>query len=449
MLKRYSRKDMGELWSERNKFFYWLLVEVAVLRTRVELGEIGLDVPRGIEKTVKIDPEEINRIEKEKTKHDVIAFLEYVSPQFPVWLRSWLHCGLTSYDIVDTAMSPQLRESVDILYEDIKKLMAVIKTRALEYKYTPEVGRTHLIHAEPITFGVKLANWYAKLERDMVRLNRLYNTVSVGKISGAVGMFTLNPEIERLTCEKLHLQPIIATQIISRDIITEYIAILGIVSSTIGKIATTIRLLAGTDTGEVMEFFDIDQKGSSAMPHKKNPIGSENLSGLSRIPCANVQVAFENNANCWHERSLDNSGSERVIIADSAILLDYEINRLTGVIEKMLIFPDMMMENLHKTKGLIFSQDVMMLVADKSGLPREEAHTLVRDVALECWKNRSDFLRALQNSKKIMKFVTAAELAKCFSLDDKLRHVGYIFKRVFWGIAKKQKTNHRKGESYA
>lgn len=431
MLQRYSRKGMADLWSERNKFFNWLLVEVAVLRVRCELKEVSFEIPPNFEETIRIDPEEINRIEKEITKHDVIGFLMHVSPQFPEELRFLLHNGLTSYDIVDTGMSLQLRESVDMLYEDIEKLMAVIKTRALEYKYTPEVGRTHLVHAEPITFGVKLANWYAELGRSLERLNRLHETVSVGKISGAVGMFTLNPEIERLACEKLDLQPIIATQIISRDIIAEYMAVLGIVASTIGKISTNIRLLAGTDTGEVMEFFDVNQKGSSAMPHKKNPIGSENIAGLSRIPCANVQVAFENNANCWHERSLDNSGSERVIIADSSILLDYEINRLANVIEKMLVFPDRMMENLDLTKGLIFSQDVMMLVAKKSSLPREEAHTLVRDVALKCWKNRSDFLKALQNNEKIMQFVTAAELAGCFNLNDKLCYVDYIFKRVF------------------
>lgn len=431
MLKRYSRKGMEELWSEWNKFFNWLLVEVAVLRTRVELGEINCIIPANIEETIRIDPDEINRIEKDITKHDVIAFLMQVSPQFPEELRSWLHRGLTSYDIVDTAMSLQLFDSVYILIRDIEELMAIVKVRAMEYKYTPEIGRTHLIHAEPITFGVKLANWYAELKRNRERLKRLSKTVSVGKISGAVGMFTLNPEIERLTCEKLHLRPVIATQIISRDIIAEYMAVLGIVASTIGKISTNIRLLAGTDTGEVMEFFDINQKGSSAMPHKKNPIGSENLSGLSRIPCVNVQVAFENNANCWHERSLDNSGSERVIIADSAILLDYEINRLTGVIEKMLVFPDIMTENLNRTKGLIFSQDVMMLVADKSNLPREEAHTLVRDVALECWKNRSDFFTVLQLNEKIMKFVTSDELRQCFDVDNKLRHVDYIFKRVF------------------
>lgn len=431
MLKRYSTKNMEKLWSEESKFFNWLSVELAVLRVRHEIGELPHPVPDSIEQQIKIDPNEINRIEKEITKHDVIAFLMHISPQFPEELRPWLHRGLTSYDIVDTGMSLQLRKSVDILIIKIEKLMDTVKSKALEYKYIPEIGRTHGIHAEPITFGVKLANWFEELKRNQRRLLKLRDEISVGKISGAVGMYTIDPKIEEMVCKKLGLKPIIATQIIARDIIAEYMSVLGILSSTIGKISANIRLLSQTEIGEVMEFFDEHQKGSSAMPHKKNPIGSENLSGLSRVPIANILVALENNANCWHERSLDNSGAERVIIADSAILLDYAIGRLTTVIEKMLVFHGRMLENLNLTKGLVFSQEVMMLVADKSQLPREEAHTLVRNVALQCWKNRSDFFEALLANESITKYVSKEEIAGCFNLDRKIRYVDYIFHRAF------------------
>lgn len=431
MLKRYSRDQMSYVWSEKNKFFNWLLVEIAVLKARRKIGELNNKIPLKLAEKIHIDPEEINRIEKEITKHDVVAFLMHVSPQFPKKLRPWLHRGLTSYDVGDTALSLQLYDSVDILIQTLTELMNVIKLVALEYKYIPEIGRTHGIHAEPITFGVKLANWYAELERNRDRLRRLLTTVSVGKISGAVGIYTLYPRIEELVCEELELKPIIATQIIARDIVAEYMSTLGIVAATIGKISLNLRLLSQTEISEIMEPFGKDQKGSSAMPHKKNPIGSENLSGLMRVVCSNVQVAYENLANCWHERSLDNSGSERVIIADSSILLDYAMARLTDLIRNMRVFPDRMLANLNQTKGLIFSQEVMMLVAEKSGLPREEAHTLVRDVALECWENKTDFLKDLLANETIRQFVSKKELQFCFNLKSKLKYVDYVFQRVF------------------
>lgn len=432
MLKRYSRDGMANTWSEANKFYNWLLVEIAVLKARQRLGELPHEVPEGLAEKISIQPEEINRIENEITKHDVIAFLMHVSPQFPEALRPWLHRGLTSYDIGDTALSLQLKQSVDILIQALTKLMGAIKAVALEYKYTPEIGRTHGIHAEPITFGVKLANWYDELKRHYDRLKRLSVSVSVGKISGAVGMYTIDPKIEELVCENLGLKPVIATQIVSRDIVAEYMSTLGIVAATIGKISTNLRLLSQTEIGEIMEPFGKDQKGSSAMPHKKNPIGSENLSGLMRVACSNVQVAYENLAACWHERSLDNSGSERVIIADTSILLDYAMARLADIIEKMRVFPDRMATNLNRTKGLVFSQEVMMLVAEKSGLPREEAHTLVRNVALECWENGADFLEALLGNDSIMRFVDEKDVKACFDLESKLRYVDYIFGKVFY-----------------
>jgi adenylosuccinate lyase len=431
MLDRYSKDQMKAIWSEKSKFHNWLIVEIAVLRVRNVIGEFQYEVPVDLAEKIVIDPKEIDKIEADITGHDVVAFLMHISPQFPEELRSWLHRGLTSYDISDTALSLQMRASLGLLIEKITKLMEVVKTVALAYKYVPQIGRTHGIHAEPITFGVKLANWYDELKRHQARLMRLLEVVSVGKISGAIGMYTLDPIIEELVCAELGLKPVIATQIISRDIVVEYMSVLGIVCGSIGKIATNLRLLSQTEIGEIMEPFRKTQKGSSAMPHKKNPIGGENLSGLMRVACANITVAYENLANCWHERSLDNSGAERVILADTSTLLDYALARLAGIIEKMRVFPDRMMENLNLTKGLVFSQEVMMLVAERSGLPREDAHTLIKDIALECWEKRSDFLEALLADKKIMSFVDESGLRACFDLPNKLRHVDYIFDKVF------------------
>lgn len=431
MLKRYSRDGMRRIWSEENKFRTWLAVEVAVLEARRKRGELTHEVPADLAAQITIDPDEINRIERDITKHDVIAFLMHVSPQFPEELRPWLHRGLTSYDIGDTALSLQLRESTDILIRALAELMNEVRDVAVAHKHVPEIGRTHGIHAEPITFGVKLANWHDELKRNHARLCKLSHAVSVGKISGAVGMYTIDPAIEEAVCGDLGLTPVIATQIIARDIIAEYLSTLGIVAATVGKISVNIRLLSQTEIGEIMEPFGKDQKGSSAMPHKKNPIGSENLSGLMRVVCANVQVAYENLANCWHERSLDNSSSERVIITDSSILLDYAITRLAGIIRGMRVFPERMLANLHLTKGLVFSQEVMMLVAEKSGLPREDAHTLVRDVALACWENGRDFLSALLENKSIMRFIKEEDVRACFNLNEKLKHVEYIFTKAF------------------
>jgi adenylosuccinate lyase len=430
MLKRYTLKEMDYVWSEDNKFRNWLLVEIAVLKARQITGEIEHDVPIGLIDKIQINPAEINRIEKEITKHDVVAFLNHISPQFPEELRPWLHRGLTSYDIGDTAMSLQLMTSVRILISKLKKLMTVLEIQAMKYKYVPEIGRTHGIHAEPITFGVKLANWYAELSRHEQRLNRLYNTVAVGKISGAVGMYTIDPKIEIIVCKKLRITPITATQIISRDIIAEYMSTLGNLAASIYKISNNLRLLSQTEIREIMEPFSKDQKGSSAMPHKKNPVKSEQLCALMRVAYNYVHPSYENLANCWHERSLDNSASERIIVADISILVDYGLTNLAGIIENMRVFPDNMEKNIDLTNGLIFSQEVMMLVAE-SGMPREEAHTLVRDIALDCWEKENSFFFALLENKNIMQYIAEKELCQCFDLEKKLRYVDYIFDQVF------------------
>jgi adenylosuccinate lyase len=430
MLKRYTKEGMGEIWSEENKFRNWLLVELTVLEVRHSLGEIPHEVPKNLINEIVINTDEINRIE-EDTKHDVVAFLKHVSPQFPKKLRPWLHRGLTSYDIGDTTLSLQMRSSIEELLESLNIFMHTIKLLALENKHTPEVGRTHGIHAEPITFGVKLANWYAELQRSGIRLMRLIETVSVGKISGAVGMYTLDPRIEEEVCEELGLKPVIATQIIARDIIAEYMSTLAILGASVGKIALNIRLLSMTEVGEIMEPFSKDQKGSSAMPHKKNPIQSENVSSLGRVIHNNPNVAFVNLESCWHERSLDNSAAERVIIADSSIALDFILRRIARIVMDMRVFPEKMMHNLNLTKSLIFSQDVMMLIAEKSGLPREEAHTLVRDVAIDCWEKGTNFQNALFANEKIMSLVSNEELMACFDVNKKIKHVDHIFEQVF------------------
>ncbi len=430
MIKRYTTEEMGIIWSDKTKFNNWVKVETAALRAKVMLKMLKFKVPKKLEESITIDVEEINRIEKEITKHDVIAFLMHTSPQLPAYLRPFWHHDMTSYDTQDTALSLQLIASVDQLMSRLAKLMTVIKEKAMAYKFTPMIGRTHGVHAEPITFGVKLANWYSELDRNMARLKEQRKKVAVGKISGAVGMYTLSPEVEEVACELLGLKPVIATQIISRDIIAEYCTTLAIIAGALEKIAVTGRTLQRTEILEAQEFFDIHQRGSSAMPHKKNPISFENVSGLVRIIKNNASTALEQ-ISTWDERSIDNSGSERVFLPDSSILLDYLIKRLTGIISKWIIYPEKMMRNLNLTKGLIFSQDVQSLVASKSNLPREEAYQLVRQVALRCWDTEADFLKELLKDKKIMEFVSEKELRACFDLNEKLKHVDYVFRKIF------------------
>lgn len=431
LLERYTEEEMDQVWSPENKFRNWLLIELAVLKVRQQLGELKYNVSPRLINRIKIDPKEIDRIEAEVTKHDVAAFLRHISPQLPQKLKSWFHRGLTSYDIQDTGLSLQLRESVMLILRELEDLMEAVKGVAMEHKNTACIGRTHLVQAEPITQGVRFANWYAELERDHQRLKKLLKVVSVGGISGAVGMYTLDPRIEELVCKELGLAPIITTQIISRDIIAEYMTTLGTIAATVGKIAVNIRLLSQTEIREIMEHFAREQIGSSAMPHKKNPIGSENITSLMRIVCKNAGVAYEHLANCWEERTLDNSGAERIIIPESSILLHYALRRLGKVIKKLDIFPEKMKRNLELTKGLIYSQGVMTLVANKSRLPREEAHTLVRNIALECWDNESNFLVALLANEEIMEHIKREELTECFNIENKLHHVDYIFKKVF------------------
>jgi len=431
MIKRYSRPEMARIWDPESKFRNFAIVEAAVLEARRNLGMLDVPVPPFMELAMSliIDLAEIERIEKE-TRHDVIAFLMHTNPQLPPELRPEWHRKLTSYDTQDTAFSLMLRESVELLVKVLGDLMEAIKVRAFEYKTTPQIGRTHIVHAEPITFGVKLANWYDEFARHRVRLMRLKDLVSVIKLSGAVGMYSLSPEVEEETGRLLGLRPMITTQIISRDIIAEYLATLANIAGTIEKICVANRLMQQTEVLEVQEYFAPRQRGSSAMPHKRNPILDENLTGLARVVRNNAGVGFENQAT-WHERDISNSSAERIVLVDSSILLNFMIVRLTGIIRKLNVYPERMMRNLELTKGLIFSQDVQSLLAEKSSLPREEAYELVYNIAQQCIETREDFQQALLASPEVMAHVTKEELAACFDLSAKLKHIVYIFEQVF------------------
>lgn len=431
MISRYSTEEMSQIWSNENKFRNWVKVEAAVLQAKVNLGLLKVKIPKNLVESIKIEAEEINRIEKEITKHDVIAFLMHTSPQLSEELRPYWHAGMTSCDTQDTALSLQLVASIDFMLDRVKKIKDVLKKRAFEYKDVAQIGRTHGVHAEPITFGVKLAKWHDEFNRHIDRLNKLRKRVAVGKISGAVGMYSLDPRIEEETCRLLDLEPIIATQIISRDIIAEYVSTLAIIAGTVEKICVNVRTLQRTEILEAQEYFDPkNQRGSSAMPHKRNPISFENLSGMANIMRGYAVTAL-GAISTWDERDISNSGQERIFLPDASILLDYMLNRLTGSIGKLIVYPEKMKENLNLTKGLVFSQNVQTLLAEKSNLPREDAYKIVRDIAQKCWESREDFHAALQKNKEVMKHISPKELEECFDLKNKLKHVDYIFEKVF------------------
>lgn len=431
MIPRYTTKKMKDIWSEESKFRNWARVEEAVLKAKVKLGFLKINIPDNLADSLEIDPNEINRIEKEKTKHDVIAFLMHTSPQLPKELRPYWHAGMTSYDTQDTALSLQLIASVELLAKRVKKLQDVIKKKAYKYKKTPQIGRTHGVHAEPITFGVKLANWYSEFSRHADRLRKLRERVAVGKTSGAVGMYSLDPRIEKEACKMLGLKPITATQIISRDITAEYVSTFALIAGTVEKIGVTIRTLQRTEIQEAQEYFDPkNQRGSSAMPHKRNPISFENLSGMANMMRGYAVTAL-GTISTWDERDISNSGQERIFLPDASILLDYMLNRLAGSLEKLIIHPGRMKENIFLTKGLVFSQEVQTLLAQKSSLPREEAYKIVRDIAQACRENKKDFFEALRKNKEVKKYLNEKDLKKCFDLNAKFKHVDFIFDKVF------------------
>ncbi len=429
MISRYTLPQMGKIWERENIFKKWLEVEIAVCEAWAELGEIPFEALKTIKEKANFDINRIDEIEK-TVKHDVISFLTSVS-EFVGDEARYIHRGLTSSDIVDTALSMLMRDAADIIINDIKELMDILKTHAFKYKDTICIGRSHGVHAEPMTFGLKFALWYEDAKRSLQRMQRAKEVISVCKISGAVGTFSnIPPQVEEITANKLGLKPEpVATQVVQRDRHAEYMTTLALISSCIEKIAVEIRHLQRTEVLEAEEPFSLGQKGSSAMPHKRNPIGCENLSGLARIVRSNVIAAIENIA-LWHERDISHSSVERVIIPDSTILVNYMLNRLKSIIRDMSVYPDKMMENLEKSFGLYNSQRVMLALTEK-GLSREVAYEIVQKNAMESWKLKRNFMDILLDDKEIKKYLTESELREIFDLNYYIRNIDFIYKRVF------------------
>ena len=429
MISRYTRKEMGTLWEPENKFQKWLDVEIAVCEAWAELGEIPQDTLSVIKAKARFDIARIDEIEK-TIKHDVISFLtsvaEFVGPE-----SRFIHKGLTSSDVVDTALSLLMREAADLIINDLRELMEVFKTQALKYKDVPCMGRSHGIHAEPMTFGLKFALWYADSKRCIARLERAREVINVGKISGAVGTFSnIPPEIEEMVCNKLALTPeSVATQVVQRDRHAEYMTSLALVAGSIEKIAVEIRHLQRTEVLEAEEPFTVGQKGSSAMPHKRNPVGSENLTGLARIVRSNAIAALENIA-LWHERDISHSSVERIIIPDSTILIDYMLNRLQGIVKDLHVYPERMKANMERSYGLFNSQRVLLTLIDK-GMVREDAYVMVQRNAMESWSRGVSFMELLIKDKDIAEYISEAEIRGIFDLDYYLRNIDFIFERVF------------------
>lgn len=429
MIERYTLSRMGKIWEPQNKFDKWLDIEILVCEAMAKEGMIPLQSLENIKKRARFSIERIKEIEEE-VKHDVIAFLtnieEYVGPD-----ARFIHMGLTSSDILDTALALQLKEAMVLIIEDIRKFLVVLKDRAFEHKNTVMIGRSHGIHAEPITFGLKLAVWYSEMKRNLKRLEQALDVISYGKISGAVGTFAnIPPGIEKYVCTQLGLKPAEAsTQIIQRDRHAEYFTALAILAGSIEKMSVEIRHLQRTEVGEAEEVFTPGQKGSSAMPHKKNPIGSENLSGLSRL-IRSYSIAALEDMPLWHERDISHSSVERVIGPDSTILIDYMLNRLTKMIKNMIVYKDAMVRNLEKSKGLIYSQQILLALVSK-GCSRQHAYSLTQKVSLQAWKAKEDFKDLLLNDPDINEYLSKEDIEQLFSLSYHLKYVEEIFERVF------------------
>ena len=428
MLSRYSRAEMENIWSEENKYEIWLEIELAILKARAELGEIPISAAEKVEKEAEVNLKRIKEIEA-KTRHDMIAFIEGVSEKLGEESR-FIHEGVTSSDIKDTARSIQMQQACKIILEDLEKVHNVLAEKALAAKDTIMVGRTHGVHAEPITWGLKLLNWYQEIERQIRRFKQLEDVVAVGQISGAVGTFaTIDPEVEKRVCEILGLKnAVVSSQILQRDRHADFIERIALAAASIEKFATEIRNLQRTDILEVEEGFRKGQKGSSAMPHKKNPIVCERLSGLARVVRGNVVPALEN-ITLWHERDLTHSSVERVILPDSAILLDYMLYKFKGVIEELVVNEDNMKLNLEKTLGLTFSQRLMLALVEK-GLRREEAYELAQRNAMTAWEEKKEYKKLIAADQEISKYLSNEELERIFDWQVYLKNIDQIFKRA-------------------
>jgi adenylosuccinate lyase len=429
VIPRYTREKMGALWSEEHKYQTWLQVEILACEAWAELGEIPRDAVRQIKERARIDMKRIEEIEYQ-TKHDVAAFVNQLEETVGE-AGKYIHFGLTSYDIVDTALSLRLREAAGIIIADIDDLMEAIKEKALAHKETIMIGRTHGVHAEPITFGLKMALWYEEMHRHRERMERARDVISVGKLSGAVGTFAnAPPAVEEYVCTKLGLQPApVSSQIIQRDRHAELFTALALLASSIEKFAVEIRHLQRTEVLEAEEPFAEGQKGSSAMPHKRNPIGTENLSGLARLVRTNSLAAMEN-IPLWHERDISHSSVERIIAPDSTILADYMLARLTQIIKGLVIYPEHMRKNLEMTRGLISSQQLLSLLI-KKGIARKDAYQWVQRNAMQAWKEGEDFLRLVRADADIAQTLGDKEIENAFDLNIHLKYVDDIYQRVF------------------
>ena len=429
MIERYTRPEMGKIWEENNKFRIWLDIEVLACEAQAELGIVPREAVKAVKERARFDVRRIAEIESD-VKHDVIAFLTNVGEYVGAESR-FIHLGMTSSDVLDTALAVQMKQSAELLLEGLRGLHGLLRRKAKEFKHTVMVGRTHGVHAEPITFGLKLALWYAETGRNIERMAAAKKTIAVGQVSGAVGTYQhLDPAVERFVCKNLGLEPApVSTQILQRDRHAEFMNTLAVCGSSLEKFATEIRHLQKTEVLEVEEGFSSGQKGSSAMPHKRNPIASENLMGLSRVMRANALAALEDVA-LWHERDISHSSVERIIAPDSTILLDYMLNRITRLVEHLVVYPEAMKANLERTRGLIFSESVLLRLVQK-GLSREEAYGLVQKAAFRALRGKKDFRAVLMKDHSILGYLKPEEIQQCLDLSHSLRHVKTIFQRVF------------------
>lgn len=429
MIERYTRPQMGKIWSLENRYNAWLKVEIAATNAWAKQGEVPKEDAQKIRDNAFFTVERVSELEAQ-THHDVVAFTRTVSESLGNE-KKWVHYGLTSTDVVDTANGVILKQANQIIREDLVALQAVIKTQAEKYKMTVMMGRTHGVHAEPTTFGVKLARWYAEIERDIDRFDHAATGIDSGKISGAVGTYAnVPPEIEEAVMKELGLtrQPI-TSQVLPRDLHAEYIAVLGLIATGLEEFATEIRSLQRSEIREVEEHFSAGQKGSSAMPHKRNPIGSENITGLARIVRGHIQTAYENIA-LWHERDISHSSAERIILPDTTILIDYMLHRFTNILTNLTVFPATMKKNMDKTYGLIYSQRVLLKLIE-TGLSREEAYDLVQSLTAKSWDEQVSFKQLVQDNAAINARLGAADIEDAFDYRYHLRYVDQIFNQVF------------------
>ena len=443
MIPRYTRPEMGRIWAEQRKYDTWLRVEVAVARAMAATGLVPEEAARDIAACGGVRAERIDEIEQ-TTQHDVIAFTTAVAEQVGPSAR-WLHFGLTSSDVLDTALALQMREACGLILDDVAALIEAVGDRAREHRDTPMIGRTHGVHAEPMTFGLKLALWYAELQRNRRRIEVARDTISVGKISGAVGTYAhLEPEIEARVCKALGLTPApVASQVIQRDRHAELMAALAVAGASLEKFALEVRGLQKTEIGEVEEGFAKGQKGSSAMPHKRNPIGCEQLTGLARLLRANAMAAFENVA-LWHERDISHSSVERVIIPDSFIVLDHMLRRFTRIVRALVVHPDRMRNNLERSRGIVFSGTVLLELAQR-GVSREQAYQWVQRAAMRSHDERLDFKELLVEDSEVMAVLSRDDLDRAFDLDRQLRHVGPLVDRVLAGAPQPETASRKLG----